>query len=187
MHRHCIFASIYNVNVLDRSTGFTKNGNNLLDAFFDLVDVDGEVDGSIHGFTNYDVPQIARGLNAFVRQRKGQKNFWDFSDVKVPTKTVNDLILALNDNSTKEQVQAARDAYDALDETHKSIFNKDTLRKLLSAENGKGDSIDKVIAAIDALPAADKLTLEDKDAVVKARNLYDALDDESKNCNLQLL
>lgn len=175
-----IFASIYNVNVLDRSTGFTKNGNNLLDAFFDLVDVDGEVDGSIHGFTNYDVPQIARGLNAFVRQRKGQKNFWDFSDVKVPTKTVNDLILALNDNSTKEQVQAARDAYDALDETHKSIFNKDTLRKLLSAENGKGDSIDKVIAAIDALPAADKLTLEDKDAVVKARNLYDALDDESK-------
>lgn len=176
-----IFASIYNVNVLDRSTGFTKNGNNLLDAFFDLVDVDGEVDGSIHGFTNYDVPQIARGLNAFVRQRKGQKNFWDFSDVKVPTKTVNDLILALNDNSTKEQVQAARDAYDALDETHKSIFNKDTLRKLLSAENGKGDSIDKVIAAIDALSAADKLTLENKDAVVNARNLYDALDDEAKS------
>ena len=70
-----IFASIYNVNVLDRSTGFTKNGNNLLDAFFDLVDVNGEVDGSIHGFTNYDVPQIARGLNAFVRQRKGQSNF----------------------------------------------------------------------------------------------------------------
>ena len=61
-----IFASIYNVNVLDRSTGFTKNGNNLLDAFFDLVDVDGEVDGSIHGFTNYDVPQIARGLDACV-------------------------------------------------------------------------------------------------------------------------
>ena len=143
--------------------------------------MDGEVDGSIHGFTNYDVPQIARGLNAFVRQRKGQKNFWDFSDVKVPTKTVNDLILALNDNSTKEQVQAARDTYDALDETHKSIFNKDTLRKLLSAENGKGDSIDKVIAAIDALSAADKLTLENKDAVVNARNLYDALDDEAKS------
>ena len=176
-----IFASIYNVNVLDRSTGFTKNGNNLLDAFFDLVDVDGEVDGSIHGFTNYDVPQIARGLNAFVRQRKGQSNFWDFSDVKVPTKSVNDMILALNDNSTKEKIEAARNAYNELDEKHKAIFNKDTLRKLLAAENGKGDSITKVIAAIDALPAADKLTLEDKDAVVKARNLYDALDDEAKS------
>lgn len=176
-----IFASIYNVNVLDRSTGFTKNGNNLLDAFFDLVDVDGEVDGSIHGFTNYDVPQIARGLNAFVRQRKGKSNFWDFSDVKVPTKSVNDMILALNDNSTKEKIEAARNAYNELDEKHKAIFNKDTLRKLLAAENGKGDSITKVIAAIDALPAADKLTLEDKDAVVKARNLYDALDDEAKS------
>ena len=91
------------------------------------------------------------------------------------------MIHALNDNSTKEEIEAARNAYNALDEKHKAIFNKDTLRKLLAAENGKGDSITKVIAAIDALPAADKLTLEDKDAVVKARNLYDALDDEAKS------
>lgn len=176
-----IFASIYNVNVLDRSTGFTKNGNNLLDAFFDLVDVNGEVDGSIHGFTNYDVPQIARGLNAFVRQRKGQSNFWDFSDVTVPTKDVNDIILALNDDSTKEQIKAARKAYDALDETHKAIFNKDTLRKLLAAETGSGNSIEKAMAAIDAIPAADKLTLDDKAAVEKARTLYDSLNDEEKS------
>ena len=138
--------------------------------------------GSIHGFTNYDVPQIARGLNAFVRQRnKEQKNFWDFSDVKVPTKDVNNLILALDANSTKEQIQTARDAYEDLLPKYKAIFNKDTLRKLLEAENGKGDSITKVIAAIDALPAADKLTLENKDAVVNVRNLYDALDDEAKS------
>ena len=82
------------------------------------------------------------------------------------------MILALNDNSTKEEIEAARNAYNALDETHKSIFNKDTLRKLLAAENGKGDSITKVIAAIDALPAADKLTLEDKDAVVKGKEIF---------------
>lgn len=175
-----IFISIFNVNVLDRNTGFTKNGNNFLDAYLDLVDVDGEVDGSIHGFTNYDVPQIARGLNAFVRQRKGQSNFWNFSDVEVPTKTVNDMILALDEDSEKKDVKAARAAYDALDETHKAIFSKDILRKLLAAENGKDDSITKVIAAIDALPAADKLTLEDRAAVAKARTLYDALDDESK-------
>lgn len=176
-----IFASIYNVNVLDRSTGFTKNGNNLLDAFFDLVDVNGEVDGSIHGFTNYDVPQIARGLNAFVRRRKGQSNFWDFSDVTVPTRSVNDMILALNDNSSKKDIKAAREAYDALNETHKAIFNKDTLRKLLAAETGSGNSIEKAMAAIDAIPAADKLTMDDKAAVEKARTLYDSLNDEEKS------
>lgn len=176
-----IFASIYNVNVLDRSTGFTKNGNNLLDAFFDLVDVNGEVDGSIHGFTNYDAPQIARGLNAFVRQRKGQSNFWDFSDVTVPTRSVNDMILALNDNSSKKDIKAAREAYDALNETHKAIFNKDTLRKLLAAETGSGNSIEKAMAAIDAIPAADKLTMDDKAAVEKARTLYDSLNDEEKS------
>ena len=174
-----LFAAIFDVNVLDRSSGFTKNGNNFVDAFFDLVDVDGEVDGSIHGFTNYDVPQTARGLNAFVRQRKGQTNFWDFSDVPVPTKDVNDLILALDDNSTKAQIKAARIAYDALDDAHKAIFNKDTLRKLLDAE-GKGELIEKAVKAIDAIPAADQLTLEDKKTVEKARTLYDALDAESQ-------
>ena len=174
-----LFAAIFDVNVLDRSSGFTKNGNNFVDAFFDLVDVDGEVDGSIHGFTNYDVPQIARGLNAFVRQRKGQTNFWDFSDVPVPTKDVNDLILALDDNSTKAQIKAARIAYDALDDAHKAIFNKDTLRKLLDAE-GKGELIEKAVKAIDSIPAADQLTLEDKKTVEKARTLYDALDAESQ-------
>ena len=174
-----LFAAIFDVNVLDRSSGFTKNGNNFVDAFFDLVDVDGEVDGSIHGFTNYDVPQIARGLNAFVRQRKGQTNFWDFSDVPVPTRDVNDLILALDDNSTKAQITAARIAYDALDDAHKAIFNKDTLRKLLDAE-GKGELIEKAVKAIDAIPAADQLTLEDKKTVEKARTLYDALDAESQ-------
>ena len=176
-----LFAGTFGVNVLDSSSGYTKNGNNILDAFFDLVDVDGVLDGSIHGFTNYDVPQIARGLDAFIRQYENTASFWEFTDVKVPTKSVNDMILALNDNSKKEEIEAARNAYNALDEKHKAIFNKDTLRKLLAAENGKGDSITKVIAAIDALPAADKLTLEDKDAVVKARNLYDALDDEAKS------
>lgn len=180
-----LYATTYDRDILNRDTGFIKNGNTILDATFDLINFE---TGGIPGFFWYDPAQIARGLEGYVRsyqrihlKEKNTTVFWDFSDVKVPTKTVNDLILALSDNSTKEEIEAARNAYNALDEKHKAIFNKDTLRKLLAAENGKGDSITKVIAAIDALPAADKLTLEDKDAVVKARNLYDALDDEAKS------
>ena len=178
-----LYATTYDRDILNRDTGFIKNGNTILDATFDLINFE---TGAIPGFFWYDPAQIARGLEGYVRsyQRIHLKEdttvFWDFSDVKVPTKNVNDLILALDANSTKEQIQAARDAYEDLLPKYKAIFNKDTLRKLLEAENGKGDSITKVIAAIDALPAADKLTLEDKDAVIKARNLYDALDDESK-------
>lgn len=176
-----LFAGTFGVNVLDSSSGYTKNGNNILDAFFDLVDVDGVLDGSIHGFTNYDVPQIARGLDAFIRQYENTASFWEFTDVKVPTKSVNDMILALNDNSTKEEIEAARNAYNALDEKHKAIFNKDTLRKLLAAETGSGNSIEKAMAAINAIPAADKLTMDDKAAVEKARTLYDSLNDEEKS------
>ena len=55
----------------------------------------------------------------------------------------------------KEEIEKARNTYENLDKKYKAIFNKDILRKLLEAENGKGDSITKVIAAIDALPAAD--------------------------------
>lgn len=69
----------------------------------------------------------------------------------------------------------------SLDETHKAIFNKDTLRKLLAAETGSGNSIEKAMAAINAIPAADKLTLDDKAAVEKARTLYDSLNDEEKS------
>ena len=181
-----LYASTYDRDILDKNAGFIKNGNTILDATFDLINFE---KGTIPGFYWYDPAQIARGLDGFVRcyQRNnlGQKDqvtvFWDFSDVTVPTKDVNDKILALNDDSTKKQIKAARDAYEALDETHKAIFNKDTLRKLLAAETGSGNSIEKAMAAIDAIPAADKLTLDDKAAVEKARTLYDSLNDEEKS------
>jgi fibronectin type 3 domain-containing protein len=181
-----LYASTYDRDILDKNAGFIKNGNTILDATFDLINFE---KGTIPGFYWYDPAQIARGLDGFVRcyQRNnlGQKDqvtvFWDFSDVTVPTKYVNDMILALNDDSTKKQIKAAREAYDALDETHKAIFNKDTLRKLLAAETGSGNSIEKAMAAIDAIPAADKLTLDDKAAVEKARTLYDSLNDEEKS------
>ena len=177
-----LYATTYDRDILDRNTGFIKNGNTILDATFDLINFE---TGSIPGFFWYEPAQIARGLDGYVRSyqrlhlNENTTVFWDFSDVPVPTKDVNDLILALDDNSTKAQITAARIAYDALDDAHKAIFNKDTLRKLLDAE-GKGELIEKAVKAIDAIPAADQLTLEDKKTVEKARTLYDALDAESQ-------
>ena len=50
----------------------------------------------------------------YQRNNLGQKDqvtvFWDFSDVTVPIKYVNDMILALNDDSTKKQIKAARES-----------------------------------------------------------------------------
>ena len=182
-----LFAGEFNVNVLDYASGYTKNGNNILDAVFDQINFadTSYSDSTIPGFYNYDPAQIARGLDSVVRSyERNIKNeevpaFWVFSDVTVQTRKANDLILALDDNSTKAQITAARIAYDELDDAHKAIFNKDTLKKLMDAE-GKGEAIEKVVKAIDAIPAADQLTLEDKKTVEKARTLYDALDAESQ-------
>ena len=105
-----LYATTYDRDILNRDTGFIKNGNTILDATFDLINFE---TGAIPGFFWYDPAQIARGLEGYVRsyQRIHLKEdttvFWDFSDVKVPTKNVNDLILALDANSTKEQIQAA--------------------------------------------------------------------------------
>lgn len=181
------FASEFDVNILDYAAGYTKNGNNILDAVFDQINFEDTsyTESTLPGFFSYDPPQIARGLCSFVRsyerniKNKDVPAFWVFSDVPVPTRKVNDLILALDDNSTKAQITAARIAYDALDDAHKAIFNKDTLKKLLDAE-GKGELIEKAVKAIDSIPAADQLTLEDKKTVEKARTLYDALDAESQ-------
>lgn len=184
-----LFASEFNVNILDYASGYTKNGNNILDAVFDQINFEDKSYGSstIPGFFSYDPPQMARGLCSFVRSYerniKNEENvpaFWVFSDVTVPTKAVNDAILALNDQSTAEQIKAARDAYDALDETHKKIFNAETLRKLLKAENKLEGEIETAIRAIESIPAADTLTTGDKVTVEKARAAYDKLTDEQK-------
>lgn len=172
-----LYISGYGRSLVDKADGFVKNGNTILDATFDLINFE---KGTIPGFYWYDPAQIARALNGFAREYKNEAPFWVFSDVIVPTKAVNDAILALNDQSTADDIKAARAAYDALDETHKKIFNAETLRKLLKAENPSESAVEDTIRAIEAIPAADTLTTGDKATVEKARAAYDKLTDEQK-------
>lgn len=176
-----LFAASYGVNVLDQDNGFTKNGNNVLDAVFDQINFE---EGTIPGFSNYDPPQIARGLNAVVRQYeqevlgKDVPGFWIFTDVEVPTREVNDAILALDGNSSDEEIAAAREKYEALDDTHKAIFNQTTYKKLVQSE--AADIIEALEKQVNELPKISKVTLEDKGAVETARAAYDAIIEEQK-------
>lgn len=177
-----LFAGSFGINVLDYSSCYTKNGNNVLDAVFDQINFD---EGTIPGFSNYDPSQIARGLNAVVRQYQisvlndtEATEFWDFSDVDVPTRAVNDAILALNENSSKEDIEAARELYNALDDAHKAIFNKNTYNSLVRLESK--DIITSVEKQIEDLPVKASLTLQNKDVVLAAQKAYESLTEEQK-------
>ncbi|SFA84782.1 Leucine rich repeat-containing protein [Acetitomaculum ruminis DSM 5522] len=175
-------ASEFDVNVLRPESGYTKNGNNILDAMFALINYE---EGTVPGFYNYDVPQIARGLESFVRcyerdvLKKDSAPFWIFTDVEVPTKAVNDAILSLNGSSTDEDIANARAAYEALDETHKEIFNQEHLERLAYFENG-GRDIEAAKELIDQIPAYDELKAEDKELVVSARAAYEKLSTDDR-------
>ncbi|MGN0709605.1 MAG: leucine-rich repeat protein, partial [Anaerovoracaceae bacterium] len=99
----------------------------------------------------------------------------------------------------KEAINAARSAYDALTNSQKKLVSADTLKKLTDAEaalkkaeyesagdnTGDSSSADEkaasaVAAMIDKLPAADKVTKDDKEAINAARSAYDALTDSQK-------
>ena len=85
----------------------------------------------------------------------------------------------------KADIEAAREAYDALTDDQKAKIDTDTLKKLTDAEAAIQDVEDKaaadaVNATIDALPGADDVTVSDKAAIEAARAAYDALTDEQK-------
>ncbi len=101
------------------------------------------------------------------------------------TETINALPAA--DEITldnKEAVEAARAAFDALTESQQGLVSEETQEKLKAAEDAiaklEAAEADKAAAAkveeaINALPAAADITLENKEAVVAARAAYDAL------------
>ena len=99
--------------------------------------------------------------------------------------------------SLKDQVNAARAAYDALSDDQKAAFNADVLGKLTALEakiselesndqeTKPSDAVQAVVDAINDLPAVETITEETdlvslKDQVNAARVAYDALSDDQK-------
>ena len=86
-----------------------------------------------------------------------------------------------------DQVQEARDAYNALNNDQKQqLTDSGLLGELLVAENQIGwlqkdaEAAKKVTDRINSLPAVKDLRLSDKTAVEAARYAYDNLSDEQK-------
>ena len=71
----------------------------------------------------------------------------------------------------KDAIEAARTAYNALNDAQKTAVGADVLAKLTAAE---------AALAIACLPAAANVTANDKDAIEAARAKYDALTDAQK-------
>ena len=80
--------------------------------------------------------------------------------------------------ANKDAIEAARTAYDALTAEQKTAVGTDALEKLTAAEAAL--AVAEVKATINALPAADTVSENDKDAINAARAAYDALTTEQK-------
>ncbi len=87
--------------------------------------------------------------------------------------------IALDD---KADVEAAREAYDALTDDQKDLVDEDTVKKLTDAEKEIADleAAKAVADEINDLPATKEITLDDKADVEAAREAYDALTDDQK-------
>ena len=75
----------------------------------------------------------------------------------------------------KTDIQKARDAYNALDDTEKGKITEDTLKKLTDAEDALAAA--EASNVINALPSAADITIANKEAVEAARKAYDDLTD----------
>ena len=85
----------------------------------------------------------------------------------------------------KTVIEAVRTAYDALDDTQKTLVDANTLKKLTDAEAALKEVIDTaavnaVSETINALPDADDVTTADKDDIEAARKGYNDLTDDQK-------
>ncbi len=80
--------------------------------------------------------------------------------------------------ANKTAIEEARAAYDALTDAQKTAFPAETLAKLTDAESAL--AVAETKTAINSLPDAANVTVENKAAIVAARTAYDALTDAQK-------
>jgi len=84
---------------------------------------------------------------------------------------------------SKDEIDAARDAYDALADLTKGALDNATVKKLTDAEDAYAALIKEatdVIALINAIPQPVVYNEACGDSIIAARNAYDALSDELK-------
>ena len=120
---------------------------------------------------------IEAKMTDLVAAHNAEENIVDLPDVE-------DLTI-----SDKEDVQAARKAYDALTDEQKAKVANEILDKLTAAEE-KIAAIEKEIQdtaaakqvsdSIDELKVIEELTIDDKEAVENARKAFNALTDDQK-------
>lgn len=172
--QNMIALGCFNMSVFDDH--FIQNGNTVLDSQFNFIDFNNRTyQGS------YEITQLTRGFTAAIRQYEGRNQIFDTSDIVGATKPVNDLLMALTETSTPEQIAAAKTAYNALSDAKKATIKTENLRKLYT--------VDSVKALIAALPQLDVLTSADKDKLSEARTAYGVLktEDQASVTNIETL
>ncbi|MBU5294566.1 DUF4430 domain-containing protein [Anaerosalibacter bizertensis] len=172
---------------------FIKNGNTIVEPY---------LKGEYFNFENkmlspmitYEIGQIIRGFDSVVRAYEGRTHIFDCRDLedtlglKTSTVTVNNQILSLTEDSTPEEVAAARDAYNGpgskLTDRQRKSMRESTIKHLEDIEkkvieNPDKEAADRINKLINELKL-DKFTNENKEAVKAARKAYEALTEEQK-------
>jgi len=116
-----------------------------------------------------------------------EEEYQDLEDKAIAdeaTEFIEDLLPNFEDITVedKDDVQAAREAYEALTDDQKAKVDPEILAKLEAAEKEIVDieTSTEATNTINALPATDEITPDDKEAIAAARKAYDELSDEAK-------
>lgn len=185
----------------DDDSGFTSWGANIFTATDEYRIESGGFAHTKGGAVNeMATQQTLLAVAAWERFAAGENDIYDMTDVmggeepeepQIPeeAQAVIDLIEEIGTVTldSREAIEAARNAYDALTEEQQSyVTNYSVLTaaeaelKALEEQAADQAAADAVTEQINSLPAADALTLEDKAAVEAAREAYEALTDAQK-------
>lgn len=181
----------FNMNVFDNR--FIQNGNTVLDSQFNFIDFDNR---TYQG--TYEITQLTRGFTAVIRQYEGRNQIFDTSDIVGATKPVNDLLIALTNESNEADIAAAKAAYEKLSEVKKASLKKENLAKIIVSNDDQAAAktvtdqiaalgiitLEKEKDVIDTKAAYDKLTTAQK-ALVTAESLKILTDAEAKIAELK--
>ena len=125
-------------------------------------------------------------IKEITKNDKGDKTFYAYFSnspealVELVENSINNLPEEIS-LSNKEEILNARNRYESLNDEQKSSFSQEILAKLVAAEEKLYTLIAKDVSDnINNLPEISEITLDNKDAIVKAREAYNTLTDAQK-------